>query len=119
VIKKRRDLVTESKKGLRGGVGAATLTTYLNGGDMPGILAASIVTLAVGSSIGQHTHEGTAELYLLTAGVGRAWLDGVSFPVGTGDAFIVRSGHSHGLDNTDSTELKLFAVITPDDGGQV
>jgi mannose-6-phosphate isomerase-like protein (cupin superfamily) len=116
VIKKKDNLITEIKQGLRGGAGAATLTTYLGAGDMPGISTASIVTLAVDSSIGQHTHEGTAELYLLILGSGRAWLDGVSFPVEAGDAFIVRSGHSHGLDNTAQAELKLVAVITPDDG---
>lgn len=116
MIKKKDDLVLETKQGLRGGVGTATLAPYLHEGDMPGIATASMVILSAGASIGQHTHEGTAELYLLIDGSGRAFLDGVSFPVTAGDAFVVRTGHSHGLENTGKGELKIFAAITPDHG---
>jgi len=97
---------------IRGGKGPAESADYLGKGEMDGVLGAGRTILAVGSSIGEHTHPTTEELYLVVEGRGRAVLDGEAFPVGPGDLYVCKAGHSHGLSNDGEVPLVLFALMT-------
>jgi len=71
--------------------------------------------LEPGSSIGEHPHPNTDELYLIMEGHGTGILDGERFPVGPGDLFILKAGHSHGLVNDSGERLVLFGLLTRQD----
>lgn len=113
MIRRKVEAREELRDAMRGGVGKALLREVVSPGDMAGVDFVSVVTLESGSSVGSHRHGGTEELYLVIEGSGLATLDGESFEVGPGDAFLVKDGHSHGLENTSSTLLSFVAVLTP------
>ena len=100
------------KTNIRGGSGPAQSADYLGKGEMDGVLAAGRTVLESGSSIGEHVHPNTEELYLILEGEGQAVLDGESFPVGPGDLYVCKAGHSHGLSNTSEAPLAFFALMT-------
>ena len=105
-------LVQETKTNIRGGQGAATSATYLELGDMDGVIAAGRTRLEPGASIGEHPHPNTDELYLIVEGRGTGVMNGASFPVGPGDLFLTKAGQSHGLINDSQAPLTFFAVLT-------
>ena len=105
-------LTFNPKQDIRGGTGPAQGADYLVKGDMEGVLAAGRTTLAAGSSVGEHSHPSTEELYLILDGHGRGVLDGQSFPVGPGDLFLCKAGHSHGLVNDSDRPLTYFGLMT-------
>ena len=113
MIRKLAELPVTAKMNTRGGVGPAHSATYLAKDDLAGVLAAGRTVLEAGSSIGEHSHPDTEELYLILDGQGRGVLDGQSFPVAAGDLFVVKAGHSHGLTNDSEATLTYFGLMTP------
>ena len=81
MIRTLASLNFEPRMNIRGGTGPAEGADYLAQGEMDGVLGAGRTILAPGSSIGQHTHPDTEELYLILEGQGRAVLDGRTFQV--------------------------------------
>ena len=112
MIRRFAELVQEPKHCIRGGLGHACSASYLEPGDMAGVLGAGRTRLEPGASIGEHRHPNTEELYLIVAGRGTGILNGEAFPVAEGDLFVTRAGQSHGLVNTGSSPLEFFAVLT-------
>lgn len=110
------DIAVEAKEGIRGGAGRAEAREYLRAGDLGGVLGMSVITLEPGATIGEHVHPATEELYFVLAGAGTGVLDSEHFPVGPGDAYVVRAGHSHGLAAGPDGPLKFLAVLTRPDG---
>jgi quercetin dioxygenase-like cupin family protein len=100
------------KQAIRGGVGPARSATCLEAGEMAGVLGCGRTELEPGSSIGEHSHPDSEELYLILAGQGHGILDGRRFPVGPGDLFVCKAGHAHGLDNDGPEPMAMFAVLT-------
>jgi quercetin dioxygenase-like cupin family protein len=100
------------KLNIRGGAGPARSADYLGKGEMNGVLGVGRTVLEPGSSIGEHRHPDSEELYLILEGHGQGVLDGLPFPVGPGDLFICKAGHAHGLRNDSDAPLTLFAVLT-------
>jgi mannose-6-phosphate isomerase-like protein (cupin superfamily) len=101
------------KENIRGGRGPALGADYLAKGEMDNVLSAGRTVLAPGSSVGEHTHPATEELYLILEGTGQGILDGRRFPVGPGDLFLCKAGHSHGLENDGPVPLAFFGLMTP------
>jgi len=100
------------KEAIRGGIGRALAVDYLRPDEMAGVLMASKITLEPGASVGEHLHPETEELYLVMEGEGVGFLDGESFDVGPGDAWLCKAGHTHGLSNPGTAPLAFFAVLT-------
>jgi mannose-6-phosphate isomerase-like protein (cupin superfamily) len=117
-IKAFKKLPTQVRDGIRGGSGRAEIRDYLAPGEMAGVLMASRVTLEAGAAIGEHLHSDTEELYVILQGQGRGLLDGESFPVERGDAFLLKAGHTHGLINDGGEPLTFFAVLTRGEEGE-
>jgi len=84
---------------------------YLSPGDMEGADFVSVLTLDPGASVGEHLHPAEEELYLVLEGEGAGRLDGESFPVGPGDAYLCKAGHTHGLVNPGPRPLTFLAVL--------
>ena len=101
-----------AKRDIRGGTGPAQGGDYLVQGDMAGVLGCGRTILEPGSSVGEHGHPDTEELYLILEGHGRAVLDGASWAVGPGDLFVCKAGHAHGLLNDSDAPLTYLAVLT-------
>ncbi len=66
--------------------------------------------LPPGTSIGEHTHEGDEEVYLILNGEGEMLIDGTPVRVGCGDVCITGSGHRHALHNTGSEPMRLIVI---------
>jgi mannose-6-phosphate isomerase-like protein (cupin superfamily) len=65
-----------------------------------------------GASIGEHTHRGDEELYIILEGHGTMRIDGQHVPVGPGDVCVTRSGHSHSLTNSADGPMHMLVVCT-------
>lgn len=112
MIRKLAELIHEPKQDMRGGSGPGSSADYLKLGDMDGVVGAGRTRLEPGSSIGEHPHPNTDELYLILEGHGQGVLNGARFDVGPGDLFVVKAGHTHGLINPSTAPLVFFAVLT-------
>jgi len=112
MIRRQSDLVEETKLNLRGGVGAAKGVDLLKLGEMSGVLSMGRMTLEPGTTIGEHAHPNTEDLYLILDGNGVGVLDGERFPVGPGDFFLVKAGGSHGLINDSEGPLTFLGLLT-------
>jgi mannose-6-phosphate isomerase-like protein (cupin superfamily) len=108
----KRDLPEGRVSAIRGGKGGALRLDYLSPGAMAGVDFVSTVTLEPGASVGEHLHPAEEELYLVLEGEGSGLLDGESFAVGPGDAYLCKAGHTHGLLNSGGGPLMFLAVLT-------
>jgi quercetin dioxygenase-like cupin family protein len=102
----------EIREAIRGGHGRARWIEVLGPGEMAGVRATALLTLEPGASIGEHQHTDTQELYLVLEGTGIGVLDQERFTVGPGDAWVCRSGQSHGLEVGADAPLRLLALLT-------
>ena len=116
MIRRQAELVEEAKVNIRGGVGAATGLDLLKTGEMEGVISLGRMTLEPGTSIGEHAHPNTEDLYLILEGHGIGILDGERFPVGPGDLFLVKAGGSHGLINGPEGPLTFLGLLTRSPG---
>jgi mannose-6-phosphate isomerase-like protein (cupin superfamily) len=114
VIRALSALTFTAKQDIRGGSGPAQCADYLRAGEMAGVLAAGRTVLAPGSSVGEHGHPDTDELYLVLEGRGQGVLDGRQFPVGPGDLFLCKAGHRHGILNDSDAPLAFMGLMTRD-----
>jgi quercetin dioxygenase-like cupin family protein len=112
MIRRQTDLVEEAKVNIRDGVGAARGVEFLKPGEMAGVLSLGRTTLEPGSTIGDHAHPNTEDLYLILEGRGIGILDGERFPVSAGDLFLVKAGGSHGLVNDSEGPLTFLGLLT-------
>ena len=70
------------------------------------------LTLAPGTSIGFHRHDGEAEVFVVIAGEGEIDDNGEKKPVTVGDTILTGFGAGHGVRCTGGADLVLLAVIT-------
>ncbi len=112
MIRAVADLAWQPKLAIRGGEGPAASADLLKAGDMDGVLGAGLTRLEPGSSVGEHAHPNTEELYLVVSGHGTGVLDGQRFPMGPGDCFLTKAGHSHGIQNDGNEPLIFFGLLT-------
>jgi mannose-6-phosphate isomerase-like protein (cupin superfamily) len=112
MIRRLADLVEEAKINIRGGLGAARGVDLLKSGEMEGIVSLGRITLEPGSTIGDHAHPNTEDLYLILDGHGIGILNDERFPVGPGDLFLVKAGGSHGLINNSDRPLTFLGLLT-------
>ena len=112
MIRRCAELAWAEKTAIRGGAGPARSADYLAMGEMDGVLSAGRTRLEPGSSVGEHAHPTTDELYLILEGHGTGILDGRRFPVGPGDLFLLKAGQTHGLENDGAEPLVFFGLVT-------
>jgi quercetin dioxygenase-like cupin family protein len=112
MIRTLSTLSPEAKHNVRGGVGAASSVTYLQQGDMDGVVTMGRTVLEPGSSIGEHLHPDTEEIWLILEGHGTVILDGQPSPAGPGDLFLTKAGHTHGLCNGPDGPMTYVGLLT-------
>lgn len=69
------------------------------------------IELDPGAAVGEHTHTGDEEAYIIVSGRGLFTEDGESCEVGPGDAMVTFESHTHGIENTGDEPLVFIAVI--------
>jgi len=112
MITRNSAMQAEVRENMRGGKGSVTLEHWFR----PEAFGAKVrlctrMTLAPGSSIGSHTHEGEDEVYLVLAGCGLIQENGEWVPIRTGDAILTGKGGTHGVENTGTEPLVIAAII--------
>jgi mannose-6-phosphate isomerase-like protein (cupin superfamily) len=63
-----------------------------------------------------NTHTAAYESFFVLAGTGVAHAGGQSLPLGPGDAFVLRPGVEHVVENTGTTKLYCLTLMTPNEG---
>ncbi len=107
------DFLNEVRENMRGGEGSAHLTFLLPGKDVTNLRLFSLITLDKGCSIGEHVHEGEAEVFYALCGSGTVVDDGTPRLLNQGDCHLCESGHTHALKNeNDEPFVVLAAIIT-------
>ena len=111
MVRRKEDMEREVRENMRGGKGP-TVIEHLEKEKLPknGRLFAK-VTVAPGGSIGEHRHDGEAELFYFISGSGVVNDDGERVNVTAGDVMTTGDGHSHSVENIGDVDLELIAVI--------
>lgn len=112
MIARSNALLTEIRENMRGGKGTVKLEHWFK----PEAFSAKVrlctrMTLAPGSSIGNHIHETEDEIYLVLSGNGLIEENGKWVPIHPGDAILTGKGGTHGVENNGSEPLVIAAVI--------
>ena len=69
--------------------------------------------LPVNGSTQEHYHPKAEEIYYITAGAGRIWIEGETREVKVGDAIAIPPGRKHKLWNIGKESLKLLCCCAP------
>lgn len=112
MIRRFAELAEQTRENIRGGHGRARGVEFLKEGEMASLLSLGRTTLEPGATIGEHAHPDTEDLYLILEGHGTGLLDGMRFPVGPGDLFLVKAGGTHGLINDSAAPLTFMGILT-------
>ncbi len=111
MINKRDAMQTELKEKMRGGDGTITITHLVDKDKIKNGRLMARIDLPVAASIGQHSHAGETEYYLIQEGEGEVQeADGVQ-SVGPGDVVITGDQESHSIKNIGTTPLIMIAII--------
>lgn len=111
MINKRDAMKTELKEKMRGGEGTIAITHLVETDKIKNGRLMARIDIPVGAGIGQHTHEGETEYYLIHEGEGEVQeADGVK-QVGPGDVVITGDQQSHSIKNTGTIPLIMTAII--------
>ncbi len=77
--------------------------------------------LPPGTSIGEHVHDETEEIYFILSGVGMMTLDGTPREVRAGDVVLTQPVARHGISNPGPADLEVLIVevaVSSGQGGQ-
>jgi mannose-6-phosphate isomerase-like protein (cupin superfamily) len=107
----RNGMRIEKKEKMRDGEGTVSLVHLADCEKEKNIRMLAELTLPPGASIGNHRHEGETEYFLVLSGSGTVDDDGTGKAVKAGDTIITGNGASHGVKNTGSDPLVMYAVI--------
>ena len=72
-----------------------------------------VMAVPVGEEIGDEVHETTDQILNFFSGVGEADLDGTTYPIASGDEWVVPAGTQHNFRNTGNVPLLLSTVYSP------
>ena len=112
MVRRKGSCRMEQTANLRGGKGTIEIVHLLEKEDFAqtGRLLA-VNTVKPGCSIGEHTHEGDFEVYIIASGKGQFTDNGQVTTVGPGDVCLTRNGERHAIENTGTEDLIFTAVI--------
>ena len=113
MIIQRKDMRSEVRSQMKGGVGDVTVLHLVECDDLPNIRYVGEMTLPPDTSIGMHTHDKETEYYLITEGTG--YVDegegNEEVRVIKGDVIVTGNGATHSIRNGGSTDLLVTAFI--------
>lgn len=110
MIQYKKDMTTDTMHAPRGGKGDVPMTVLLPTLP-PNVTLCKRILLAPGCSVGEHPHEGNAEIYLPVKGTFVITDDGQEYTVSAGDAHCCFSGHTHAIENRGDEDAEFIALI--------
>lgn len=112
MIKRKEELLTIEKEGLRNGKGIVKLQHIIEGDELKGkgSLFARI-TIPKGNSIGKHDHTEDFEVYYILKGNGRVFDNGELVDVFEGDVVYTTDGNEHYIENIGEEDLEFLATV--------
>lgn len=110
ILEREKDIMTEQAGPHNGGGKTTAFPFFSKVNDLDFVLRKRI--LHPGSSIGYHLQE-RDEIYYITEGEGKMYMNGDSFTVARGDAILTRGGSSHGLRPLHDADLTLIISYIP------
>jgi mannose-6-phosphate isomerase-like protein (cupin superfamily) len=114
MIKRNADMQKEVREKMREGTGSVEILHVFRKGELGGRTRLfARLRIPRGSSIGYHEHHGEEEVFFILSGRGLVNDNGVSTPVGPGDAVLTGAGTGHAIECTGDEPLELMAVILP------
>lgn len=112
MITRSSEMPRGTRVAMRGGKGSVQVDHWFKPADFGAkVRMCARLTLAPGSSIGTHTHNGEDEVYIVLSGKGIIEENGKWVPIAAGDAILTGKGHSHGVENNGTEPLVIAAVI--------
>lgn len=72
-----------------------------------------VMEIPPSGEVGEETHAHVEQTLFFHSGTGVARLDGVEYPVTSGDVVVVTPGTKHNFLNTGTTALKIYTVYAP------
>jgi len=115
VVIRPKEMRTQVRSLMKGGVGDVTVLHMVECDDRPNIRFVGEMTLPPGASIGDHTHETETEYYIITNGIGVVNDNGEDKRVGRGDVIVTGGGATHRIKNAGTTPLVIMAFIVTND----
>ena len=115
MIFRPKDMRTQVRSLMKGGVGDVTVLHMVECDDRPNIRFVGEMTLPPGASIGDHTHDKETEFYIITDGIGVVNDNGKDERVGRGDVIVTGGGATHRIRNAGTTPLVIIAFIVTND----
>src|SRR5262245_27737234 len=110
-VRNAADVVPAVRPSIHGGDGSFEMKFVYGTQDLvSGLRVFELCRLPPGTSIGEHVHDDTEEIYYILSGTGTMVLDGVEREVHAGDAVLTQPVSSHGIRNTGPSELELLIV---------
>jgi mannose-6-phosphate isomerase-like protein (cupin superfamily) len=111
MVRKMADMEKQVRREMRGGKGTVEIQHVFRQEELKGKARLfARMTVAPGSSIGYHVHEGEEEIFYILSGSGLVVEQDVSTRVGPGDAVLTGAG-GHSIENQGDTPLELVAAI--------
>jgi mannose-6-phosphate isomerase-like protein (cupin superfamily) len=112
MIKRKSDMEREVRERMRGGKGSVEILHIFRKEELRGkVRLLARLRLQKGSSIGYHMHEGEEEVFYILSGTGHVTEQGISSPVGPGDAVLTGGGSGHSIENLGDEPLEFLATI--------
>ena len=112
MIRRKDQMKTYERPEMKGGTGKAVLTDLIDASEMMGKgRLFSITTLEPGCSIGEHRHEGEAEIFYILEGEAVALDNGEEVRLHPGDLLYTGHGDSHSIRNEGDATLRFVALI--------
>lgn len=72
-----------------------------------------VMSIPVGSEVGEEVHDDVDQNLLFVAGTGKAVLNGTESPIAAGTLVMVPRGTSHNFINTGTEDLKIVTIYAP------
>ena len=112
MVKREKSYPVDLKEHMRGGDGVVVVEELLTPAELyeKGRLFAKM-TLAPGSSIGHHVHEGEMESFYIISGEAEFYDNGETVVLNPGDTALTLSGQEHSIRSVGQTPLELIAMI--------
>jgi mannose-6-phosphate isomerase-like protein (cupin superfamily) len=107
----KTELTVANREKVRGGEGTCKFTYLAPNETLRNTRLLAQIEIPPGASIGDHPHEGETEFYIILNGSGMVNDDGLQKKVKKGDVMITGNGSVHGIKNTGTGPLVMYAVI--------
>ena len=108
---KPQGLEPHAQKNLFGGQGTVLVYDLLQSQSMPPFDAVLACELEAGASVGRHVQQVSHEIVIVTAGEGRAEVDGVSKALHPGVVVYLAHGQQLSLQNTSQEDVLCYLIV--------